>query len=217
MLCGALGCLLSGRTVEHRGWDGRLAALHCAGVALGFGMPLRDTRLGGILLGTAEFLPLIVFMYAGRMGGDISQRFYWGAGVALAVVPLLAFYRWRPNPLLVAVNLWLCVEALVFLVDVPLLTAAQRALAEAAFFVAIILVGAGYIAFSEQGLLTSAHEDARQVRICSLILLALAGVGLVCAFAFRGDETFAAVLPATFVFITQMLMGAYLRDRAAST
>ncbi len=178
-------------------------------------MPLRDTRLGGMLLGTAEFLPLIVFMYAGRMGGDISQRFYWGAGVALVVVLLLAVLRSRPNPLLVAVNLWLCLEALVFLVDAPLLTAAQRALAEAAFFVAILLVGAGYAAFSKQGLLTFVHDDARQVRICSLVLLALAGGGLACAFAFRGNETFAAVLPATAIFITQMLMGAYLRDRAA--
>ena len=180
-------------------------------------MPLSDTRLGGTLLGTAEFLPLIVFAYAGRMDADISQRFFWGAGLVLAVVPVLGYFRWRPNPLLVATNTWLCLEALVFLVDIPLLTAAQRALAEAAFFVAWILVGAAYIAFSQHGLLTFDHEDPKQVRSCSLILLALAAGGLACVFVFRGDEIFAAVLPATAVLVAQMLMGAYLRDRAART
>ena len=142
-------------------------------------MVLRDTRLGGMLLGTAEFLPLIAFAYAGRMDADISQRFFWGAGLVITVVPVLAFLRWRPNPLLVATNIWLCLEALVFLVYVPLLAEALRALREAAFFVAWILVGVGYVAFSKQGLLAVVHNDSRLVRNSSLILLALATGGLV--------------------------------------
>ena len=170
-----------------------------------------------MLLGTAEFLPLLAFVFAGRVESDLSERFFWGAGIAIAIVPVIVVLRRRLNPLLIAVNVWLCVEALIFLVDVPVLTEVRRALAESAFFVAMILVGSGYIALSGRGLLTVAHDDRRQVRFYSLILLALVAAGLVCSVAFRGNETFAAVVPAMAIFIAQALMDASLRDRSAPT
>ena len=46
-----------------------------------------------------------------------------------------------------AANVWLCVEALVFLVRVPVLAEALRSLRESADFIAMILIGAGYTAF----------------------------------------------------------------------
>ena len=180
-------------------------------------MAARDTRLGRMLLGIAEFLPLLAFVYAGRVGGDLSERFFWGAGTAVAIVPVIAVLRWRLNPLLIAVYVWLCVEALIFLVHVPVLTEVRRALAELAFFVAMIMVGSGYIALSGRGLLTVAHDDRRQVRFYSLILLALVAGGLVCSVAFRGNETFSAVLPATAIFLAQALLNASLSDRSAPT
>lgn len=88
-----------------------------------------------------------------------------------------------------------------------------QALQESAFFVAIILVGAGYIAFSKRGMLTIDHEDQRRVRRYSFALLALVAGGLVCSIAFRGDEMFAAAIPVTALFLAQMLMDAHLSGR----
>ena len=60
-----------------------------------------------MLLGTAEFLPLLAFEYAGRVESDLPERFFWGAGTAVAIVPVIAVLRWRLNPLLIAVYVWL--------------------------------------------------------------------------------------------------------------
>lgn len=179
-------------------------------------MSFRETGAGRWFLGTVEYLPILAFVYSGRMAADLSDRFFWGAGIALAVAPLLALQRWRPNPLLVAINAWLCVEALGFVVDLPLLADALGTLRESAFFLALLLVGAGYVAFSERGLLTGAHDDRRRVRGCSLALLALIAGGLVCSIVFRGNETLAATLPATVVLLAQVLMGVYLRRRSST-
>ncbi len=180
-------------------------------------MAARDTRVGRMLLGIAEFLPLLALVYAGRVESDLSERFFWGAGTAVAIVPVLAVLRWRFNPLSIAVYVWLFVEALTFLVHVPVLNEVRRALAESALLVAMIMVGSGYIALSGQGLLIVAHDDRRQVRFYSLILLALVAGGLVCSVAFRGDEMFSAVLPVIAIFTAQGLISASLRDRSALT
>ena len=177
-------------------------------------MSVRDTRVGRLILGTAEFLPLLAFVYAGRLESGLADRFYWGAGAAVAIVPVLVALSWRLNPLLIAVNLWLCLEALIFLVQVPALTAGRRALAESAFFVAMIVVGAGYLALSQRGLFTVAHDDRRQVRVYSGILLALVAGGLVCSIVFRGDEMFSAFVPAAAIFVAQALLTASLREPA---
>lgn len=166
-------------------------------------------------LGIAEFAPLIAFVYAGRLDADIAQRFYWGAALVLVVVPALALFRYRPNPLLVAVDVWLCVEAFAFLVYIPWLAQTLALMQESAFFVTILLVGIGYTAFSKRKLLTVAHADRRRVTAYSLVLLALAGAGLAASLVFRGDELLAAVVPATGLFIAQLLLGVYLEDRGA--
>ncbi len=175
-----------------------------------------DTKVVRLLLSLAEFLPLLAFVYSGRLDADSSERFFWGAGTIVVIVPVLALFRWELNPLLVAVNIWLCIEALSFLVYIPVLVETRQVLRESAFFVAIILVGASYIAFSKRGLLTIDHDDQKRVRGCSFALLALAGGGLICSIAFRGDEMFSVVIPATVIFVAQMLVSAHLSDRSTS-
>ena len=175
-------------------------------------MAAKDARTGRLVLGVAEFSPLLLFVYAGRAGAGLSERFFWAAGLALAVTLLLAALRRRPNPLLVAANVWLCIEALVFLVHIPVLAEALRSLRESAYFITTILIGAGYAAFSRRGLLTVASDDRRQVRSYSFVLLVLIVGGLGCPVAFRGDEVLAASLPASVIFLAQMLMNVHLRD-----
>ena len=160
----------------------------------------------------AEFLPLLAFVYSGRLDADLATRFYWGAGAAVVVVPILAASRWDFNPLLVATNLWLCVEAFAFLVHIAPLADVLRFLQESAFFAAMIIVGVIYAALSARGLLTAPHANRARVRRYSIVLLALMVGGLACSVAFRGEEVYSAALPATAVFLAQMLISAHLRD-----
>ena len=180
---------------------------------------MRCKAIGGgrLLFAALEFLPLSVFAYAGRMGTDLADRFIWGAGTAVVVVPILLLAGRRLNPILVAVNGWLCVEAFAFLVPVALLTAVLAALAESAYFLSIALVGTVYTLVSPRGMLTVEHGNRRRVRLLSAGLLALT----VCAFAwsifFRGDEMVAAVYPAMGLFLAQAVFGARLNVAGRST
>lgn len=173
-------------------------------------------NLPRLVTGFAEFLPLLAFVYAGRFEAELSERFFWGAGAVIAIVPILAFFRVRLNPLLVAVNIWLCIEAFAFLVYIPVLATVLQALRESAFFLAIIVFGTGYTVFSKQGMLTVGHADRRQVLTCSIALLALSLGGLAVSVAFRGNELLAATLPATVLFLAQMFMNTHLRDRSGT-
>jgi len=170
-----------------------------------------DSRVGRSVLGFAEFLPLLAFVYAGRFEADYPERFVWGAGTALVVVPALLLLHRRLNPLLVAVAIWLCFEAFAILLPITLLGEALGVLQEAGFFLAILAVGAGYV-LAGRGLF--AVVDGARARRASFVLLALAGGGLVWALVFRGNEAVAAVLPATVLFVAQMMLAARLRDRA---
>ena len=176
-------------------------------------MRARDIKLIGLLLGVLEFLPLMAFVYSGRVGADIAERFFWGAAMVAVVAPILLLFRRKPNPLLVAVAIWLCIEAFAFLVYIAPLANALFALQETAFFVAMMAVGVIYTAFSQSGLLTVDHGDRRRVRGYSVALLGLVGIGLACSVVFRGQEVLSAALPATAVFIAQMLIGAHLGKR----
>ncbi len=179
-------------------------------------MALADTKLARWALGFAEFVPLMAFAYAGRFGAEIAERFFWGAGSVLVIVPLLLLLGRRPNPLLVAANIWLCVEAFAFLVYIRPLADVLWALRETAFFVAIVAVGLVYLLVSERGLLTVDPRDPRQARLYSLALLALAMIAIGWSQNFRGDELVAAIIPGTVLFLAQMLLNARLRGRTES-
>lgn len=174
-----------------------------------------EGRVRHLLLGILEWLPLVVFAYSGRMEVALAERFFLGAAAALVTMPLLLLLRWRLNPLLLAVNIWLWLEALPFLISLPPLAEALAALRETAFFIAMLVVGAGYTALSPRGLFAAHHSDSGQVRRYSLLVLALVGLGLAVSIMFRGDEMLAAVLPAMAVFLTQMVLSARLRRHAA--
>ncbi len=177
-----------------------------------------ESRVARLALGLIEFLPLLVFSYAGRLGAEIAERFYWGAAAVFPVVLALLILRIRPNPLSVAANIWLCVEALGIRVYIPVLAEALIYLQESAFFVAIMAVGAAATAFSKSGMFRLLPEDSeaarRLVRIYSLALLALAMIGFAWSRAFQGDETVAAVFPAILLFLAQMVLDARLHARA---
>lgn len=174
-------------------------------------MALRNSRTARFLRGLVEFLPLMAFVYAGRFDAELAARFYWGAGSLVIVVPVLFLLRRRPNPLLVAVNTWLCFMAFSFLVHIPALVRVLETLRESSFFLAILVIGAGYTFVSDRGLLTADHGDRKQVRGYSLVLIGLALGGLACSAAFRGNEFYAAVLPAMLLFLVQSLLNARLR------
>lgn len=170
-----------------------------------------------VLLDLVEYLPLMIFVYGGRADAGFETRFVWGAATAVVVVPLLLLLRQRLNPLLVAVAVWLGIEALSFLLRIPGLGELLRGLRETAFFIALLVLALPYLAFSDRGLLTVDCGNRALTRAYSLLLLATVVAGLALSVVFRGDELLAATLPATAIFILQLILNARARDAVQQT
>ncbi len=167
-------------------------------------------RIAAIAWDLFEFLPLMVFVYLGRFGSDYADRFIWGAAAVLLIMPCLALARQPMNPLVIAANVWLLVEAIAFLFSIPALTDVLLSLRETAFFLTILLVGTPFASLSRRGLFRRAPADSTRVRPLSLLLLCLAALGAVWSFLHRGDELIAATLPAVTLFVAQMLLASRL-------
>ena len=157
----------------------------------------------------------MVFVNAGRLGFEYEERFLVGAGAALVAVALLVALRVRMNPLLVGVQVWLLIEASSFVVYIPLLVDALKALRESAFFLVIIVVGSIYVSRSKS-LLSVDGVEAGAARRASLVLLGLAGLAFLFSLALRGDEVIAGVIPSVVLFVAQTILSARAK-RAAPT
>ena len=171
------------------------------------------SRIGWWPLEFLQFTPLLVFVYTGRLGLSLEDRFLFGAGAAILVVALLVVSRVRLNPLLVGVHAWLLLEAFSFVVYIPLLAGILQGLRESTLFLAITAVGAIYVLRS-RSLLNATDDGAGAARTASYFLLGLAGLGVVAAFVFRGDEFKAAVIPAIVLFGAQAIADAVARRSA---
>ncbi len=168
-------------------------------------------RIVSIAWDLFEFLPLMIFVYLGRFGSEISERFVWGAAAALLVMPCLVLARRQMNPLVIAANIWLLIEGLAFITHVPPLSSLLVFLRETAFFLVIVIVGALFLCFSKTGLFATASQDHQRVRGYSLLLLLLATASAIWSFFHRGDEFVAASLPAIALFVLQMVLASRLK------
>ena len=148
-----------------------------------------------------------------RLGFDDEERFLAGAGAALLVVALLVALRVRMNPLLVGVQTWLLVEALAFIVYIPVLIDVLKDLRESSFFLVIIVVGGIYVARS-RSLLNVEDVDAGTARRASFVLLGLAVLAFLFSIALRGDEVIAGVIPSVVLFVAQTVADARARRAA---
>lgn len=152
-----------------------------------------------------EAAPLVAFSYSGRLGLEIPQRFYVGAGFAMLCTGFLLTRGWRFNPLLIAANVWLCLEALALGSGIASLVQLSAVLEESAFFAMMLIIGFAFLLLSPQGLFARSGEDDQRVRQGSILLLALIAASLIWSLTWRGNEMVAAVLPATIVFLVQQL------------
>ncbi len=174
-----------------------------------------SNKFARIGLGVVEFVPLMLFVYADRFGADLAERFFWGAGPALMVMPVLLVFRWPMNPILVGTNIWLCLEALSFLVYIEPLVEVLQFLRETALFLTLILVGATYHLLSPSGFVGVGFGDRALVRRYSMYLLAIAAGGTVFSVLFRGNEMISAVLPHIALLLARTLMTRRLSETAA--
>lgn len=150
-----------------------------------------------------EIAPLATFSLSGRLGLDITHRFYLGACIAILVAAYLVFRSWIFNPLFAAVNIWLCLEAAALGSGLAGLIGLVATLEESAFFATMLTVSLGYFVFSSTGLFPRRGIDERASRRGSMLLLGLIAISLIWSFAWRGDEQIAAVIPATLIFLFQ--------------
>lgn len=153
-----------------------------------------------------QFAPLIAFGVAARGGGDIVDRIYIAAGLAL---PVLVFQYWpgrhRGDPLLISTNLFFMLQAAVFLSDIAIVDQATRSLREAGYFIVLLVAGLVFVMVSPRGLL-GVEAEPSLVRRYSLWLLGLIVVALGVSLTFRGHEVYAAFLPAVALFLTQRVL-----------
>lgn len=135
-----------------------------------------------------EVAPLVAFSYSGRLGLEFPQRFYVGAGFAVLCTGFLLTRRWRFNPLLIAANVWLCLEALAFGSGIARLVHLSAVLEESAFFATMLIIGFAYLVLSPEGLFGRGGEADSRVLQGSILLLALITAGLVWSLMWRGNE-----------------------------
>ena len=162
----------------------------------------RSTPFQWFLL-IVEIAPLVVFSYLGRFGFAFPQRFHIAAGLAIVCTVFLILRRWPFNPLLVAANIWLCLEALMLGSGIGILAQLSETLQESAFFATLLIVGLGFLVLSPEGLFARGGSAPDQTRQGSIVLVTLIAASLIWSFFWRGNEMIAAVIPATTLFLVQ--------------
>jgi len=150
-----------------------------------------------------QFFPLTVFLRVALLHGapqteDWLLAFAWGGGVAVVqLVLFVVFARARPmNRLMLGVNVYLILGGAAVLSNQIGLLQALRDLQESGIFLCLLLVGMGTTLASPAGFVGAPDVSGqRDVQVYSLILLGLAGAGMLASFVFRGQMVFSAAIP----------------------
>jgi len=147
-----------------------------------------------------QLVPILVLAFPFVLKGevDITQAasgFLAGALIAVPINAIVLFRRFALNPILVGTDLWLVAGALAFNLPVAPLVTLFGETQGFGLFATALAVGAVTTLVSPQGFIGSRHADPRWIRRASLILLALAVVTAIWAFAFRHDVRLGGGLP----------------------
>ena len=159
-----------------------------------------------------QFVPLSLFAAYAFWAGPAPSRERWMSafmvGGAAALLHLLLVLR-QPTPvnrLLLGANLYLLVGAAAAVTRLWPLLLVYAELKEAGIFVWMLLVGIVTTAASPAGYVGRLHANDRRVRAFSLALLGLTALALAMSVAFRGNATWAAVVPVTALALANQIL-----------
>jgi len=164
-------------------------------------------RLAGLL----PFFPLSVFaLYAFRHGATTNERwigaFELAAAAALFQLAVLLPRRRPINRLILGVNVYLLAGGAAALGSQWWLLETYGRLRESGIFLAILAVGLVATEATPSGFVGAAGVPRPAARRASLALLAATAAAVGVAVAFRGDRTWAALVPMVGLAVLQRVL-----------
>jgi alpha-beta hydrolase superfamily lysophospholipase len=168
----------------------------------------RARRVLDTVLGLIQFLPLSVFAtYAFRYGAPTSARWiaaFEMAAVVAAIQLVILLPRHQPaNRLILGANLYLLVGGAAAVTHQWWVLEAYDVLGESAIFLFMLTVGGVTTWATPSGFVAVDGAPRDEVRLVSLWMLGATLAAVVVAVVFRGDRTWAAVVPVLALALLQ--------------
>lgn len=172
-------------------------------------------RLVDTLSGLVQFFPLSLFAtYAFWRGVPTGQRWVEAfelAALAAVVQLSILLLRRRPlNRLILGANLYLLIGGAAALGRQWWLLDVYGALRESGIFLSMLVVGVVTTFATSAGFVAVAGAPREAVRRASLWLLAATVIAVGMALTFRGDRTWAAMVPVIALAVLQRLLSSRL-------
>lgn len=167
-----------------------------------------DSYLGGLL----SYLPLIVFIWYGLWEGPPPpERWITAYKIAAPIAAIhLVIFLYIPKPLnrlMLGINLYLLLGgAMAWFALWNILKIYGGFLMESGVLMCIMVVGAVATFLSPNGFIGYKSKNTALVRKYSYVLLAMAILGFVISFLFRGHRFLGAVVPITALVVTSRLL-----------
>ncbi|WOB47933.1 hypothetical protein NYR97_11575 [Xanthomonas hydrangeae] len=164
-------------------------------------------------IGTAAFLPAVIFLRFAQWNGIVSDdrwmlAFQISSPFACVYLLAAALRRSPANRLVLATNLYLLGGGIMSFFHYWPGLAWYGRLREAAVMLLVVVVGVMAILFTRSGFIAVQYGDPQRVRRDSLLLLAAAIAGVAVAYACRGNPFVAVVVPMMLL----SLLGHHLRS-----
>ncbi|WP_373975535.1 nucleoporin NDC1 [Chitinibacter sp. SCUT-21] len=162
-------------------------------------------------LALVQFFPLSIFaLYAFWHGAPSDERWLaaFQIGALLALIQLIWVLRQAQpaNRLILAANLYLIAGGMAAFFQQWWFLKLYGSLRVAAIFVFILAVGIVTTLCSPAGFIAQAAAPTQQVRTASYYLLAATLIALTVSLYYRGNQTWAAVVPIVSLVILQRIL-----------
>lgn len=173
------------------------------------------------LFALIQFFPLSLFAtYAFWHGAPSDDRWIeaFKLGAIAGIIQLaIVFAQPRPvNRLILGGNIYLIAGGLAALSHQWWLLRAYGFLQESAIFLCILLVGMTATFVTPAGFVAVAGAAPNRTRLASYWLILATLLALLAALAFRGNQTWAAVVPIVFLTVLQRVLAHRLRIPATA-
>lgn len=165
----------------------------------------------GFIKEAVQFVPVITLASSFLISGGVDlQRagtlFVIAGAGAVVITAVLLFFKVLLNPILVGTNLWLCIGALSFGLQINGLTGVLAQFQAGGLYACALLVGIVFTAVLPTGYIGMQHPDSATVKKMSIILLIVTGVILAWSLVLVKDIRLGGGLPFIILNMTRRVM-----------
>ncbi len=155
------------------------------------------------------FLPIISFVWSNKIWHSWKISFIIGGAIALAYIIFTAISRIDSDTLMVGVNLFLIVGAVMYLFDISFLKFIYDKFLFSTIFLFVFIAGIFLTIFSKYGFAGIKNKSSKTVRLMSCYMLMASFVSLVFSFIFSYNILIAGLLPFLFLVIVRKILVDY--------